>query len=461
MRLEGHRAPLGNGEIEPGSPGKNNGQKIAVIGSGISGLSAAWGLSKAHSVTLFEKDARAGGHANTVTIQIDGVTVPVDTGFIVYNEANYPNLVALFDHLGVATAPSDMSFGASLRDGKCEYSGQTLSSVFASRANLLSPGFYRMLIDVTRFHRLSHKALECGIDEDVTLGKFLNDRNFSARFFSDFIIPMAGAIWSAPSEDILDFPANAFLKFYQNHGLLQVLNMPVWRTVLDGSREYVSRIVSDFDGTLELNARITKVTRLADGVQLHHVDGTCEFFDQLIFATHANTALSLLCDADETERNILKNFQYLPNRAVLHTDARHMPRHRTAWSAWNVVRRDGNIALTYWMNKLQPLRTKHNIFVTLNPLEEIAEPLGEWDYEHPLFTVAACKSQKDIWHIQGRGRIWYCGAHLGSGFHEDGLQSGLAVAEAIGGFRRPWTVEKESDRIYLPEKGKTIAERRI
>lgn len=425
-------------------------RRIAVIGTGIAGLSAAWGLSKAHNVTLLEKANRVGGHSHTVDVMIKGEAIAVDTGFIVYNEANYPNLVALFEHLGVETAESDMSFGASVQEGACEYSGQTLSSMFATRSNIVSAGFLFMLLEIVKFHRLSHRALRSGIKEDITLRQFFARYKFSHRFLNDFIVPMAGAIWSAPDDQILDYPALSFLRFYQNHGLLQVLNMPVWRTVKNGSRHYVNQILADFNGKVRLKQSIRSVTRVSGKVLIEFDNDKVETYDHVVFATHGDVTLSLLGDATQKERSVLGSFQYLKNKAVLHMDDSHMPKKREAWSAWNVLRRADKVAVSYWMNKLQPLDTDKNIFVTLNPITPVADILGEYDYDHPLFNLAACQAQKDIWDIQGQGGVWYCGAHLGSGFHEDGLQSGLAVAEAIGGFKRPWSVANESGRINLP-----------
>ncbi len=448
-------------------------QDIAVIGSGITGLSAAWALSHHHHVTLYEKEPRAGGHSNTVDIVSNGQKIAVDTGFIVYNEANYPNLVALFEHLKVETAASDMSFGASLREGACEYSGQTLSSVFATRKNLVSPRFWRMLVDVVRFHRCAKKTLQHDIPDHVTLDDFVKTHRLSDIFVHDFIGPMAGAIWSTPTDEMLAYPAASFLKFYQNHGLLQVINMPLWRTVNKGSRQYVEKILAQFKGELKLNTPVMLVKRDERKIIITDKTGVTKNFDQVVFACHANTALALLQNPSPKQESLLKSFRYQPNHCVLHTDKTAMPKQKRAWSAWNVVERNGKTSVTYWMNKLQPLECQEDIFVTLNPLNDLENVLAQFDYEHPLFDKAAYQAQKEIWKYQGstylKGSefdqadgsrknnkeqdndpgVWFCGAHLGAGFHEDGLQAGLAVAEAIGGFRRPWRIENESSRIYL------------
>lgn len=441
--------------------GGQAGKKIAVIGSGISGLSAAWALSHCHHVTLFEKDARLGGHANTVTIKVNGQPVAVDTGFIVYNDANYPNMVALFEHLGVETSESDMSFAASMRGGQCEYSGQSLRSVFATPSNLVSPRFLRMLVDITRFHRLSHKALKAGVPDGLTLRAFIEKHGLSAGFTQDFIMPMAGAIWSTPSDKILDYPARSFLQFYANHGLLQVLNMPAWRTIPGGSINYVTRLLSAFKangGVYELSAPICEVTNNDQGT----VDVTIsairqerferqERFDHVVLATHADQAMALCPTLPAAHKTLLSAFRYQPNRAVLHGDARAMPRKTPAWSAWNVLERDGQMALTYWMNRLQPLNIADDLFVTLNPLDEPTDIYGEYHYDHPLYDLATYKAQRDIWSIQGADNIWFAGAWMGAGFHEDGLQAGLAVAERIGGFTRPWSVENPDGRLALED----------
>lgn len=429
--------------------------RIAVVGAGISGLSAAWLLSKTRATTIYEQSALLGGHANTIDIPLPSAkgaaTVPVDAGFIVYNEPAYPNLTALFEHLGVASQPACMSFGASMRGGALEYSGQTLSSVFADRRNLFSPKFWRMLSDITRFHREARRALADGLPAAVTLGEFVAQNRLGAEFARDFLTPMASAIWSTPSRKILDCSASAFIRFYGNHGLLQVLDLPTWRTVAGGSCKYVEKLGRDFSGAVRLNRPVVSVRRTPRGVEIRDAKGGVDIFDEVVIAAHADQALAMLADATAEERRLLGAFRYQKNRAVVHFDEEQMPKRRRVWSSWNYLGDDERAQVSYWMNRLQSLDCDENIFVTLNPLRAVREEtiVAEFDYAHPMFDVAAAAAQRELWSLQGGDGIWFCGAHFGQGFHEDGLQAGLAVAEAIGGARRPWTVENESGRIHL------------
>jgi uncharacterized protein len=405
-------------------------QRIAVIGAGIAGMGAAWALSRRHDVTLFEREPRPGGHSNTV----EADDVAVDTGFIVYNARNYPNLVRLFDRLGVPTENSDMSFAVSVGDGALEWSGTNLLTLFGQPRNLLSPRFHRMWRDILRFNKQATAALESGALEGLTLGDYLAAGRYSEQFRLDYLLPMGAAIWSAPMAEMLAFPARTFVRFFVNHGLVTVNDRPQWRTVTGGSREYVRRLLADYRGTLRLGAAVRAVKREADGVL---VDG--ERFDQAVIAAHGDQALSMLADADPAERNVLGRFRFQANRAVLHRDESLMPRRRRVWSSWNYLsepRRDmqRRVGLTYWMNKLQNLDPAKPLFVTMNPLREPAPETvyASFDYEHPLFDTGAIAAQGELVRIQGVRRTWFCGAWAGYGFHEDGLKAGLGVARALG-----------------------------
>lgn len=426
-------------------------KKIAVAGAGISGLAAAWLLAGRHDVTLFEAETRLGGHSHTVLAN----GVPIDTGFIVYNEPAYPNLTALFGHLGVATQPSDMSFSVSLDSGRLEYAGSNLAGLFAQPGNLLRPRFWSMLRGIARFYREAPQALhQLG---EARLDDYLRTAGFSAAFYEDHLYPMIAAIWSSPAGQAGALPAASFIRFCENHGLLQINGRPLWRTVTGGSREYVARLRADFSGRVATGRPLAAVREIPGGVELRDAAGTTERFDEVVLAMHAGDALRLLEDATPDEQALLGAFRYTTNEALLHTDARLMPRRRAAWAAWNYAAGrtpDDPVAVTYWMNPLQNLQGNTNYFVTLNPLAEPdpARLVHRQSYEHPVFDVPALRAQKQLWNLQGVKRRWFCGAYFGAGFHEDGLQAGLAVAEALGGVRRPWRVEGESARISLPER---------
>ena len=436
---------------------------IAVVGSGISGLSAAWLLSHGHRVTLIEADARPGGHSNTVDCEVDGVDVAVDTGFIVYNPPAYPNLTELFRHLEVPTAQSNMSFSVSMGNGAYEYAGSGLAQVVGQAGNLLSLGHWRMIRDIPRFFKTTLAKLP-SLSDDLTIAQFLKAEGYSDYFLERHLLPMAGAIWSAAPGDMRDYPAKAFLKFFNNHGLLRITNRPLWRTVKGGSREYVSRLIRS--GTFETRLRtpVAAIRRHADGITIRAVNGEEQGYDDVVIATHADQALSMLADASGEERQLLSCFRYSRNRAILHRDQGLMPKRRRLWSSWNYLSElppysATTSAVTYWMNKLQPLPVEAPLFVSLNPLEEprMEKVLAEFDYAHPIFDPAAMAAQKELWKIQGTRHTWFCGAYWGSGFHEDGIQAGLAAAEGLGGVRRPWSVQDESGRIHLePSPPETV-----
>lgn len=426
--------------------------KIAVVGAGISGLAAAWLLGQAHEVVLFEASRRLGGHANTVRVAGAGSETAVDTGFIVFNEATYPNFIALMDHLRVATRSTEMSFAVSLDGGRLEYSGTSVAGLFAQRSNLVRPRFWAMLQDITRFYRNASRDALAGGAAEISLGDYLAAGGYGAAFRDDHLLPMAAAIWSAPCSEILSYPAAAFLRFHHNHGLLQLADRPAWRTVTGGSAVYVDRLRKAFSGEIRTSSPVRQVKRGPSEVVLVG-EGWSECFDAVVFATHANQALAMLTDADMAEVQALGAFRYSRNRAVLHGDAALMPTRRRAWASWNHIgdraRPDAACAVTYWMNRLQGLADAPPLFVTLNPPDSLRGDavLHEEIYEHPLFDAAALDAQQRLWALQGARRSWFCGAYFGSGFHEDGLQAGLAVAEALGGVRRPWRVRDESGRI--------------
>ena len=456
-----HRLPSNSRPHALGAGGSAAPLSIAVVGSGISGLSAAWLLAQRHRVRLFEADARPGGHSHTVNAGTPHGSVPVDTGFIVYNEPAYPNLTALFEHLGVHTRATDMSFGLSLDAGALEYAGTNLNGLFAQRANLLRPRFWRMLRELMRFYREAPgDAAAAGLEP---LDDYLDRRGYGRALREDHLYPMAAAIWSTPAAEIGRYPTEAFVRFCQNHGLLQVQGRPRWRTVQGGSRNYVQRLLQAFrarDGRVALDSAVLGVRRDGHGTHggayLRTRDGWYpQRFDQVVLACHADQALRLLPDASADEQRLLGAFGYSQNLAVLHSDPALMPRRRAVWSAWNYLAdrsRPDALCVTYWMNQLQHLDPRTPLFVTLNPLQPPRPEhlLRTEVYEHPLFDAHALRAQRELWSLQGRQRTWFCGAYFGAGFHEDGLQSGLAVAEALGGVRRPWRVADESGRIHLP-----------
>ena len=426
------------------------GLEVAVVGSGISGLSAAWLLSKRHRVTLYEADARLGGHSNTVDVGCGAV----DTGFIVYNEATYPNFSALLEYLGVATKTSDMTFAVSLDDGRLEYSGTGVTGLFAQPRNAVSPRFWGMLRDLVRFYREApHATRDLG---DTSLDAYLDASGYGVAFRADHLYPMAAAIWSTPAAEIGEYPARAFVRFCENHGLLKLTNRPLWRTLAGGSRAYVEKLAKAIPEILTSTA-ISAVRRHPDCVEIVSRAGESRRFDQVVLATHADQALAMLADPTAGEKRLLGAFAYCANKAVLHSDATLMPRRRRVWSSWNYLSSDRGdsrrLAVTYWMNRLQGLPNAKPIFLTLNAHRPIREEsvLYATDYTHPIFNARAMNAQSQLWSLQGERSTWFCGAYFGAGFHEDGLQAGLAVAEALGGSRRPWVVANESDRIFMSE----------
>lgn len=430
-------------------------KRIAIVGSGISGLSAAWLLAKRHEVVLYEADTRLGGHSHTASARVDGREIAVDTGFIVYNEPTYPNLTRLLAHLGVATCPSDMSFGVSLDSGGFEYSSNRLSSYVKDPRTLLNPRFWAVVREVIRFYRTGPAAMRALADQGLSLGQFLEACGYGAAFQEDHLLPQAAAIWSCSIQEIREYPAASFIAFCDSHGLMRFAGRPSWRTVAGGSRSYVRAIEADFTGEIRRGAPVVSVRRIAGRAELRDAAGGLDLFDDVVLACHADQALALLADARPSERNLLGAFRYTQNLAVLHADRRMMPRRRTWWSSWNYLGHTGDHAeatVTYWMNALQPLGVKTDLFVTLNPPSRLslAGEIRRERYDHPFFDGAAMAAQKDLWSLQGVCNTWFCGAYFGAGFHEDGLQAGLAVAEQLGGVRRPWALPRDAvSRIHL------------
>jgi predicted NAD/FAD-binding protein len=422
--------------------------RIAVVGSGISGLAAAWLLAQRHAVTLFESAPRAGGHTNTVEITLDGVSHPVDTGFLVFNQATYPNLIALFQHLGIPSTASDMSFSLALDAPRLEWSGTDFSSVFAQRRNLLRPGFLRMLRDILRFNREAARLADAAAPE--SLGAFLTRGRYSAEFRDWYLLPMAAAIWSCPTRAMLDYPSASFARFFRNHGLLKLTDRPQWRTVAGGARQYVDRLLARLHD-VRLATQVQHARRDATGVTLdfvHHAPGLpggSERFDALVLGCHSDQSLQILgAQASAAERALLGAIPYQSNRAVLHTDAALLPRNRRVWSAWNYSAGadgpDGRaVSVHYLLNKLQSLPFDAPVVVSLNPHRAPASRsvIAEFDYAHPVFDARSSDAQAGLEQIQGAGRTWFCGAWTRYGFHEDGLRSALDVANRFG-VQAPW-----------------------
>ncbi len=428
--------------------------KIAIIGSGIAGLSCAWLLAKhagdVHQVTLFEKDSRLGGHTNTVDVTFEGITYPVDTGFLVFNEWTYPNFIPMLAHLGVETAQSDMSFGIKLTDvagnSRLEWCGSdSLLSVFAQPGNLFRPKFLGMLRDMLRFNKEAGAFAGNYSTLTGTLGEYLNHRGYGQAFRDWYLVPMAACIWSTPTKRIDDFPLATFISFCVNHGLISVNNRPRWHTVKGGARNYVQKIAAQLND-VRLNADILGVGRSPGKVEILTAGGT-EMFDHVVLACHTDQSLSLLVDADQAEQNILGSITYQPNTAVLHTDSSLLPIRRRAWAAWNYHaeyrpksdQNDTPVSLTYLLNKLQPTPFRAPVMVTMNPEQPIdpAKIIQTIEYDHPLFLAESLSAKRALRVQQGKRNSWYAGAWTRYGFHEDGLMSGIAVARALGA-KTPW-----------------------
>jgi predicted NAD/FAD-binding protein len=430
-------------------------RQIAVIGSGIAGLSAAWLLANRHRVTLYEAQARPGGHSNTVLVPTGDTVTAVDTGFIVYNQGNYPNLTALLDKLGIETVPTDMSFAASLDDGRIEYGSITPWAMVGQRENVVNFRFLQMLRDIVRFYSTAPRLLDDPSALELSLGEYLDRSKYSAAFVEDHLLPMGAAIWSTTAKQMRDYPLLAFVRFFKCHGLLDLMmpRRPLWRTVKGGSTQYVQAMLRSI-GDVRLGTGAAQIRRENGRVTVIDIAGQRQSFDDVVIATHADQALRLLADPDAAEQALLGSFAYTDNEAVLHSDPRLMPKRKAVWSAWNYLGESSESAerplcVTYWMNLLQGLDRQHPLFVTLNPTREVAGDkfIRSFHYTHPLFDRKAIDAQQELWRLQGSRHTWFAGSYFGHGFHEDALQAGLAAAEGVGGVRRPWTVANESGRI--------------
>lgn len=435
--------------------------KIAVIGAGVAGLGAAWMLSRRHDVVVYEREDRFGGHACTIDAPTPEGRQAVDVGFIVFNEVNYPNLVALFDHLGVPTEPSNMSFAVSLDGGQFEY-GSSAAGYLAQRGNIVRPSFLRMTHDILRFNRLAPRLLERCEDLDFTIGDFIDEARLGPAFRDRYLVPMAACIWSTPHGRMLDYPAQTFVRFFHNHGLLTVGSQRSWRTVSGGSRSYVERIVAPLRQRARLATPAVAIRRGPDGVHVRDARGQWDRFDKLIMACHADQALALLTDADACERDLLGCFAYSSNEVWLHADASLMPRRRAVWSSWNYVadnaKSDSPVSVTYWMNRLQNLPERAPLFVSVNPgrTPAAAAAHARFTFEHPMYDAAAIRAQRGLHALQGVRDTFFCGSYCGYGFHEDALSAGLDVAEQLG-VHRPWLRPDEHRRIGDPPR--VVAER--
>lgn len=418
------------------------GRRVGIVGGGIAGMGAAWALRDTHDVILFEKDARLGGHADTQTIDYDGHQIAVDTGFIVYNSHNYPNLVQLLAHLGVETAASDMSFAVSDPKG-FEWSSNGFGGIFAWKRNLANPAFLGMLSDIVRFSASARLDLEHGRVMDVSLAEYVAGLKVGRSFMEQYLIPMGAAIWSTPEREMLRYPAVSFLRFFDNHRLLHS-ERPRWRTVKGGSQVYVAAMGAALGQRVSVGDPVVSVRRGSQDVTIRTRSGAEKTVDQVVFACHSDEALALLADVNEAERSALAAIRYEPNTAWLHRDRALMPRRDAAWASWNYMRAagvEGRVCVSYWMNLLQSIDRARPVFVTLNPSTPPRPELtfGRYEYAHPQFNAEALAARDAIESRQGQRRTWFAGAWLGNGFHEDGLSSGLRVAYALGG-RTPWRV---------------------
>ena len=401
--------------------------KIAVIGSGISGLSSAYYLSKKYKVDLFEKDDHFGGHSYTYEIKERDKIVPVDLGFIVFNEVTYPNLIRFFKHLNVPYEKSDMSFSVSIKNSNIEYSGSGLGGLFANKSNLFNLKFLNMIREIISFYKIAPELLNEEIKEQ-TLGDYLKKKNFSKYFIDYHLIPMVAAIWSMPFDKAKEMPLKFFLNFFNNHGLFKLKNRPQWFTVTNRSRSYVKNITGKISGEIFKNYKVDKIIRSDDNIRIMIGNDYIDY-DQVVLASHADESLNMIEKPTAEEKNLLGKFQYVENEAFLHTDENLMPIKKRAWSSWNSISNNEETCITYWLNKLQNLKSEKNYFLTLNPIFKINDSsvIKKVNFTHPYLNSENTKIQKDLHIIQGKKRTWFCGSYFGYGFHEDGLKSSIEL----------------------------------
>ncbi len=403
--------------------------KIAVIGSGISGLSSAYYLSKHHKVDLYEQSDHFGGHSYTYDIKEEDKIVPVDLGFIVFNELTYPNLINFFNELNVPFEKSNMSFSVSVKNTNVEYGGSGFNAIFANKLNLLNLKFLKMIREIISFYNHAPSLLKNNI-EDKTLGDYLRRSKLSKYFIEYHIIPLVAAIWSMPFSKAKEMPLKLFLNFFINHGLFRLKNRPQWFTVTNRSRNYVKKILEKISGEIFKNYKINNISRSDDNIRIS-IGNEHLHYDQVVLACHADQSLNILNDPSSKEKEILNKFTYVSNRAFLHTDENLMPSRKKAWSSWNSITKDNRTCITYWLNKLQNLKTNKNYFLTLNPVAEVEENkiIKQEKFTHPYFNNENVSLQKDLHLLQGKKRTWFCGSYFGYGFHEDGLKSSIDLVK--------------------------------
>ncbi len=412
-------------------------KNIIVVGSGVAGMASAWLLSQKYNVTLIDKNDYIGGHTHTVSVTSHGREIDIDTGFIVYNEPNYPNLVGMFKHLGVHTRPTTMSFSASIKQSGLQYAGSDIDTLFAQRRNILSTRFLKLVYDITKFNRRAKALLQDErVSQKLTLGEFLTQNNIGTAMQNDYLLPMAAAIWSCPPKQMLAFPAKSFAQFFNNHGLLNIKDRPQWRTVVGGSSQYIKHLMSKFTGNVIINNGVVNIDRDSSNVVLTLEDGEKIECDEVVIATHADQALRLLNKPTENEKQTLSAFRYQKNATFLHTDKAAMPTLPKVWSCWNYMasksgEHTSEVSVTYWMNELQGLVTESDFFVSLNPISTIAPEhvIKEIQYMHPVFDTNAMNAQKKLVTLQGINKTWFAGSYFGYGFHEDALKSAVNVAQ--------------------------------